>query len=59
MNYVALALSTLRHVLTAGGGFATGTAGQSDEQFWGGLAVMAVGFALSYVKSWKSEPVAR
>lgn len=55
MNYIALALSTLRHVLTAGGGFAAGTAGQSDEQFWGGLAVTVVGFGLSYLKSWKAE----
>ena len=54
MNYLALALSTVRHLLTASGGALAGTAGQSDEQFWAGLVMTVVGFGLSYAKSWKA-----
>ena len=54
MNYIALALSTVRHLLTASGGALAGTAGQSDEQFWMGLATFVVGIGMSYAKSWKA-----
>lgn len=54
MNYLALALSTVRHLLTASGGFAAGTAGQSDEQFWAGIVMFVVGTGLSYAKNWKA-----
>ena len=44
-------LSSARHILVASGAVGAATAGESDAQFWAGLAAVVVGQGWSYLNA--------